>query len=78
MENNDYKNERIAFGRHIKILRTDANLTQKDLGNLIGCDQRFISKLEKGIKTPSFSLSIKLAQALKIELSELYEFQHLL
>ncbi len=63
------------LGKRIKELRVANRLSQQDLAEKIGIDQRNLSNIECGNSFPSKSLS-RLAQALNIDLQELFDFDH--
>lgn len=44
------------FQKNLKQFRKDNNLTQKKLGELVGCSESNISYLESGKSTPTFEL----------------------
>ena len=46
----------IKFAENLKTLRKAKGLTQKQLANTLGVDQRTISAWEKGVCEPSFSV----------------------
>ena len=49
------------FGKRLKELRTQAGLTQKQLGDLVGLSKTVISYYELHTRTPSPDVLIKLA-----------------
>jgi DNA-binding XRE family transcriptional regulator len=59
------------IGRTIKRLRKAKALTQKDLAKRSGLPQPHISRLERGIHSPSFKSLTKIAKALGVEVGEL-------
>ena len=63
------------LGKRIKELREKQGFTQQELAELAGIDQRNLSKIECGVTFPSKSL-VELANALKISLPHLFEFEH--
>ncbi len=63
------------LGRRIKELRQSRHLSQQELAEKIGIDQRNLSNIECGNTFPSKSLT-RLAQALNIDLQELFDFDH--
>lgn len=71
MENNIKK----LLGRRIKEIRQSKNITQQQLAELIDIDQRSLSAIECGTNFPTKNL-IKIANALNIELKELFDYQH--
>lgn len=60
-----------AFGELLSIARHEAGLSQEELGSLTGLDRTAISKLERGINSPTLKTMIHLAGALEIEPSKL-------
>ncbi len=66
-----------VFGRRLRELRTERQLTQKRLAQLANSNEPFISNLERGVKIPSLSMLIRLADALGCNVSELVRpFDH--
>ena len=64
------------LGKRIKKLRTAKKLTQEDLADILGTDQKHISNIECGVTFPSQLLK-EIANALNVSLPELFEFEHL-
>jgi transcriptional regulator with XRE-family HTH domain len=60
-----------AFGRVLRRLRLEANLSQEELGLEAGLQRNYISSLELGEKHPSITSIFKLASALQIKPSKL-------
>ncbi len=52
----------IKFSENLKNLRQSKNLTQNQLAQTLGVDQRTISAWEKGICEPSFEILAKLCE----------------
>lgn len=50
------------FGENLKTLRKPRNLTQKELGLMVGLSKAVISKYENGMGYPSFDILIRIAQ----------------
>ncbi len=63
------------LGKRIKELRQARHLSQQELAEKIGIDQRNLSNIECGNTFPSKSLT-RLAAALCIDLQELFDFDH--
>ncbi len=63
------------FGRRLKELRENNNLTQEDLAGLVNVHQTYIGKLETGKANPSLKLIYKLSSALKVSLHVFFEFE---
>lgn len=54
------------FGKHLKSLRTERNLTQKGLGEIAGLTERGVQSYELGDRKPGFDAIIALSKALQI------------
>ena len=64
--------DRRAFGKRIKIARESMGLTQFQLAEKIDVSQNFLGDIERGIKLPSLSKLILLANTLKISLDSMF------
>lgn len=51
----------LVFGENLKKLRTERNLTQKELGDRIGISKAVVSKYENSIGYPTYDVLIKFA-----------------
>ena len=60
-----------VFGKRLKELRKQANLTQQQLGNLIGVTKVSICCYENGTRTPTLDTLIDLADNLNVHLDYL-------
>lgn len=67
---------RLLLGKRIKELREKRDLTQQELAELVGIDQRNLSKIECGVTFPSRALG-DIARALNINLPDLFDFEHI-
>lgn len=65
------------FGRRIKELREQKKLTQEKLAELVGLEYQTISRIETGYYFTSFDNLNKLANALEVDLKNLFEFDHI-
>nr|WP_316520519.1 helix-turn-helix transcriptional regulator [Kitasatospora sp. K002] len=54
-----------ALGKQIKILREQAGMTQKQLGDHVGYTEQMISAVERGVRTPQPELLIALDRILR-------------
>ena len=70
------KNIKQLLGKRIKELRLAQSFSQQKLAELINIDQRSLSYIECGGAFPSKCLG-ELAIALKVDLKELFDFNHL-
>ena len=56
----------MQYGNVIRTIRAAKGLSQEELGKLIGVDTSYISRLEKGGRTPSLNTLQKIASKLDI------------
>lgn len=61
-----------AFGVNLRDARNSARISQEELASLAGLDRTYISLLERGKRNPSLVCIGKLAQALKIPISDVF------
>lgn len=61
----------VAFGKHLRALRTRRGLTGVQFAEKLGVDKQFLSRLELGQSDPRITTLIRLAQALEMTLAEL-------
>ncbi|AUH38891.1 helix-turn-helix transcriptional regulator [Streptomyces sp. CMB-StM0423] len=54
---------RQAVGARIRELRVESNLTQWQLGELVGADHKTIHRIEYGRSDPPLSLLVRIARA---------------
>lgn len=57
----------MLIGDRVKTRRKQLNLSQSELGNLIGVSKVAISGYENGFKTPSLSIFEKLVETLEVD-----------
>ncbi len=65
---------RKKFGKRLRYLRRDRDITQEQLSELTDISVHFISRLETGQSSPSLETIVKLAKALDVEVAELFKF----
>ncbi len=66
------------LGARIKELRKSKNITQEELVELIGSDTNNLSRIENGKKFMSAEKLSKIANALNVDIKELFDFGHIL
>ena len=66
------------LGARIKELRKSKNITQEQLVELIGSDTNNLSRIENGKKFMSAEKLAKIAEALNVDIKELFDFGHIL
>ena len=62
----------LAFGQHIKQLRLEQGLSQEQLGLIAELDRTYISGIERGVRNVSLSNIFRLARALDVPASALF------
>ena len=61
------------LGRRIKTLRKELGLTQEDLAFEVGVNRSYMGFIERGEKNPSLAMLKKIAKALGVSLSVLFQ-----
>ncbi len=64
------------IGRRIKEARQARGLSQEALSEKVGMSSKYLSSVERGKENPTLDTLIKLANALGVEPSELFSYQH--
>lgn len=62
------------FGVRLRLLRIQRQMTQEQLAAAASMSVDFLSLIERGKNSPSFASLEKLAQALKVPVQELFNF----
>ena len=65
------------FGRRVRSIRKLRDLTQEELAEITQLSAEYVSKLERGQSSPSFEAIVQIANALKVDPSELFNFSDL-
>lgn len=65
---------RKSFGRRLKRLRVQKGMSQEELAAIANLSVDFLSLIERGVNSPSFSSIEKLADALDMPVRELFRF----
>lgn len=66
-----------SFGRRIRYLRRRRGLTQEQLAELSEVSPEYISKIERGAASPSFTVIALIARALRVQPVDLFDFSGL-
>lgn len=67
--------KKILLGRRIRDIRKAKGWTQEALGSRADISYKFIGEVERGQQNPSFDTLSKIADALEIELADLFRFE---
>ncbi len=59
------------FGKKLRILRTQRNLTVRQLADMLDVHYTYINKIELGQKIPSTGLVLKIAQLFNVSIDQL-------
>ena len=62
------------FGKRLKQLRLQANMSQEELAEWAGVSVATLSKLERGVVLPTLETATRIANALQLTLPELFTF----
>ena len=65
------------FGLRMKELRVNSGLNQDQLSERADITSKYLSRIEMGQQFPSIDTLVNLANALNVELKDLFEFAHL-
>jgi len=63
------------LGARIARLRKARRLTQEQLAEAVGCSVEFISLVERGVNAPSVARLEQFADALKVDVREMFTFE---
>lgn len=66
--------ENIAFGQRVAKLRRENGFSQEQFAFECGVDRTYIGIIERGEKSPTLNTIVKIAKALKISKSELFNY----
>ncbi len=68
------KSEDLVLKNHLKKVRAEYGITQKDLADLVGVSRQTISSIENGQFNPTAKLALLLCIALDKKFEELFYF----
>ena len=60
----------------LKLLRKKLGITLEQLADKSGMTKSYLSKVERGLNTPSIAAALKLARALNVNVEELFDGEH--
>ena len=73
---NAVKETKTLFGKRVRALRKNKGLSQEELAEKTDISSKYLSRVEMGQHFPSIDTLDKLANALKVELKDFFEFAH--
>jgi transcriptional regulator with XRE-family HTH domain len=62
------------FGQTLKNKRKEIGISQEQLAEKLNIHRTYMSFLERGLRNPSLLMLFKISRALRVNLSELFEF----
>lgn len=65
------KDETESFGGRLRQLRIDRDMSQEEMGKLLGTSKQVISRYENGLRTPKITIANQYATQLGVSLSYL-------
>lgn len=68
--------KKILIGRRIKELRKRLELSQEKLSERAEITPNYLSRVERGTENPTLDVLIRLADALEVEMFEMFNFGH--
>lgn len=60
------------FGRRLRAIRRQREMTQERLAEIVGVSTEFISLIERGVHAPSFDNIERLAEALQVDPADFF------
>ena len=73
---NAVKETKTLFGKRVRALRKNKGLSQEELAEKTDISSKYLSRVEMGQHFPSIDTLDKLANALKVDLKDFFEFAH--
>ncbi len=70
------ENLKKQFGKRIKELREKKNYSQEQLAQIVNMEPRHISRIETGNSFTTIENIYKIAKALDVTMSSIFEFEH--
>jgi transcriptional regulator with XRE-family HTH domain len=67
-------NHNIEFGKRVKLLRNNINLSQEQFALKCNIDRAYMGCIERGEKSPTLNTIQKIADGLGISLKELFNY----
>lgn len=64
-----------ALGEHIREIRISKNMTQEDLGFIVGNSGKQIGRIERGEHNVTSCMLYSISLALKVPLKEIFDFE---
>jgi transcriptional regulator with XRE-family HTH domain len=72
MKINDQKKFNESLGSIIRKIREEKSLSRTYLADLCGINEKYLGKIERGESSPSGFIIMKIANGLKIEITDIF------
>ncbi len=67
---------KLLLGKRLRYLRRLDDLSQEDLAEKAGVSHKYIGEIERGKANLSIDIADKIATALNIEMTDLFDYKH--
>lgn len=64
---------RERIGWNLRRLRSEREITQEDFATDAGIDRGYISGVERGVRNPSVTVLVRIADAIGVDVAELFD-----
>jgi transcriptional regulator with XRE-family HTH domain len=71
----DAERLKALFGERVRELRLERDLTQEELAEATSLSVEYVSKIERGLASPSFSVIARLIEVLEVSPHELFQLE---
>lgn len=68
------ENENVKFGQRVASLRIEKGISQEALALQCGINRTYMGEVERGEKSPSLTIIVKIAKGLNISLKTLFDY----
>ncbi len=69
-------NKKELLGLRIKEIRKRKGLSQEEVAEKAETSPNYLSRMERGTENPTLDMLIKISEALKVEIWEIFDFSH--
>lgn len=71
----DYASLPVRFGKHLMQLRTERNMTQKEMATKLQVSESTYANWEQGRREPSLSNLLQIAKILETDMNNLFDIE---
>lgn len=69
-----YQEKLESFGRHLKQLREEKNLSQQALADIADIGKKTVQRIEQGKNAPTLTMLFAISDALEVSVSDMLRF----